>query len=541
MSSEAPLTADLLDLKLLPAWLKESPEAKQYEHYTGEEDRHFERGRERRKRPTGRRDTTARQAPKDDRRPAGRNRAEPEGRKARRAPHGRKDDRHRPDRHRQERPRQDRQPQPAPKPPDITIRFLPRTPVLANVVEQIKSGAVAYSLFHLARLFLDKPERYEVRLAAKPESPLFQLGENGALSLNRQFLEQNAFGFARDDFYKIDITQGEPIKGNFTSVARDRLSGTLLGPTNYHSYQPRLRTLYEQRFSKRMSFSDYQRQIEIVNDPALIERWKEEAQKVTTYTTLREETPVTFSSAAEAERHFRSTYLPSLVRSVEEVAIGGVQSRRLPDRVLNRAIEDAWSREIRSPSVIMQELATRFRQDGLHVFRHRKGMLFVSPLRVRTLRHEEKTVSAQVRAILETVASNPGMNRKELADKLIVDPSTPPKTNVPPEEIEPSKLALASNLHWLISEGYVIEFNDGSLDLPREKSKPKETKEEKDAVAAGATTEPNKPVDEAPNSKLQAPEKSPISKEGAEEESAPIRQEESAVPVIDSEAAIGGS
>ena len=32
-------------------------------------------------------------------------------------------------------------------------------------------------------------------------------------------------------------------------------------------------------------------------------------------------------------------------------------------------------------------------------------------------------------------------------------------------------MALASDLRWLINEGYVIEFNDGSLDLPRAKTK----------------------------------------------------------------------
>ena len=484
MSSEAPLAADLLDLKLLPAWLKESPEEKRFEHYTGEEDRHPRRERKGGKRRTP---NIEHRTPnfRKDRQQAGRDRSD---RDHRRKPRRDGQNRPREDRQRHDRPRQDRQPQPAPKPPDITIRFLPRTPVLANVVEQIKSGAVAYSLFHLARLFLDKPERYEVRLVAKPESPLFQLGENGAISLNRNFLEQNAFNFAHQDFYKIDITQGEPIKGNFTSIARDRLSGTLLGPTNYHSYQPRLRTLYEQRFSKRMSFADYQRQIEIVNDPALIERWKEDAQKITTYTTLREETPMTFSTAAEAERHFRSNYLPSVVRSVEEVAIGGVQSRRLPDRVLNRAVEDAWSREIRSPSQIMQELAARFREDGLHVFRHRKGMLFVSPLRPRTLRHDETTVSPQVRAILETIAANPRINRKGLAEKLIVD--------LPPEEIEARKLALASDLHWLVGAGHVIEFNDGAFDLPREKAKPQPAETKEPEVVAAAVSAAEAPVED---------------------------------------------
>ncbi len=138
-----------------------------------------------------------------------------------------------------------------------------------------------------------------------------------------------------------------------------------------------------------MSFADYERQIEIVSDAALIDCWKEEARKVTTYKTLRENTPVTFSSPVDAERHFRSNYLPGLIRSMNEVTIGGASSRRLPDRTLNRVIEEAWARETRSPSNMMQELASRFRQNGLQVFRHRRGMLFVSPMRDGRYRAEQ--------------------------------------------------------------------------------------------------------------------------------------------------------
>ena len=65
-------------------------------------------------------------------------------------------------------------------------------------------------------------------------------------------------------------------------------------------------------------------------------------------------------------------------------------------------------------------------------------------------------------AILEALAAKPGINRKELAEKLTVDHSA--------EETESKKLVLASDLRWLISEGHVIEFNDGSLDLPRGKN-----------------------------------------------------------------------
>src|ERR1051325_7044621 len=155
MSSDSLPVIDLLDLKLLPAWVKEPAESKSYEHYTGEEDRHPRNRKEERTRRTpkvGRPGTHRR----DDRnRERGRNRRAPD--RNRRDERPRAGDRH--------------APSAPPKPPDITIRFLPRQIAFDNVIDQIKSGAVAYSLFHLARLFLQKPERYDVRLTTKQDSP----------------------------------------------------------------------------------------------------------------------------------------------------------------------------------------------------------------------------------------------------------------------------------------------------------------------------------------------------------------------------------
>ena len=232
-----------------------------------------------------------------------------------------------------------------------------------------------------------------------------------------------------------------------------------------------------------MSFADYQKQIDVVSDPAVVEEWKEQARSVTTYSTKNIEPPITFANAAEAERHFRQIHLPTLLRSAHELTIDGVLSRRLPDRALGRAIEDAWSAETRSPSKMMQELAAALRQAGLIIFRHRRGMLFVSPIRLRTFSHESAGVSASINGILEKVAAVPGIHRKQLAEQLA-------PASAEPADLEKAKLALASDLHWLVSEGYVIEFNDGSLDLPRTKPPPgAHAAEEKPAAAV--TDAPN--------------------------------------------------
>jgi len=460
---DAPVELDeLVDLKMLPAWVNEPPPGQRYAGHDGEGERE-RRGRDRRPRDKWR--SNRKGARREFDRPTSKEKRPDQPRPYDRRP-ARGHDGY----------RKDRRHKPVEKPlPPIAVKFLPRAAAFENVVAQIKSSSVAYSLFALARLFLEKAPRHDVKLSAPPEVSLFQLGENGAVSVDRHFLERSAFRFAQGDFYQVDITETEPIKGNFTNVARDRLSGALLGPTNHHDYQRRLRNLYEQRFSRRMSFADYQRQIQIVTDPSEIEKWKEDARKVTTYSTLREEPPETFASAIEAERHFEKSHLPGLVRSISELVIDGPASRRMHDRALNRLIENEWNRETKSPSPMMQELAARFREGGLHVFRHRRGMLFVSSIYPRAFANEQTAVSSQVRTIVEAIAAQPRIGRKELADKLIVD--------LTGEEAERAKLALASNLLWLISAGHVIEFNDGSLDLPREKAKPKAA-EQKEAAAA---------------------------------------------------------
>lgn len=455
-ASEAP--PDLIDLRFLPSWVKQ--DAPRYADFEGEEAASSPwHGRE-----TGRREDRRR-----DKRPARERRDR--GREFRPARAGKQRRESTDERHGISGPAR-AQPSTREALPELEIHFLPHPHAFENVAVQIKSGAVAYSLYALARLFLQKPERYDVRVTAKNEKPFFRLGESSFIGGDRTALESSAFRALGNDYYETEVTLAEPIKGNFNSVARERTSGMLLGPTNHHAYQPQLRRLYEQRFSRRMSFSDFQRQIEIVNDAALVEQWKEEARKQIRFLTRKEDPPRTFTSETEAERNFREKHLPGLVSETREAEIDGCTSRQLRDHGFGRIIENAWSAEERSPSKMMQELAGSFRAAGLHIFRHRKGMLFVSPTRPKPI--DEAAVSDLVRKILDTLKASPRINRKELAEKLIS----------PGPDASGAKMKLASDLHWLVREGHIVEFNDGALDLPRVKTPKEVTDGSQQTVAA---------------------------------------------------------
>jgi hypothetical protein len=430
------------DLKFLPDWLKEQPSKNAYANYEGERE---ERPRRDFSKPRPRQRDQKDQRSKGGPRP-------PDSQQRR---HQSRDDR----------PRSHNPPQEhAERPPQVKVEFLPELHCAAALAKQIKTSARAYPLFDLARMFLGKPDRHRVKITASdPAAVLYQCGENGPVSLDKQTLERNAFTLAKHLYYGEETTLGEPPKGNYTNVARCRLSGTLLGPTNHHGYQPALRKLYEERFSRRMPFGEFQREIEVVSEPAVIEAWKEQSRSVTTFKTLQEETPLSFNSAGEAEQHFRTNYLSKILLSGNSFELSGDASRNLPDRNLSSAVRQSWEEENRFPGHLMNHLRHEFIHAGLYIFKHRNRVQLVSAIRPIQFGNKQQILSDSVAEILKVIAATPKCTRVELAAKIL-----PGHQGDPAKQDDPAKIKsqLASDLHWLTHSGHVIELHNGILELP---------------------------------------------------------------------------
>ncbi len=310
------------------------------------------------------------------------------------------------------------------EPAPLRVEFLPDDRCMASIIKQIRSTHMAYPLFSLARMFLQEPARHFLQLSLVPGtlpagSALYQLGEDGPVTLDRTSLEAIAFESMKDRFYKEETVQKDPPKGNFTNVARDRLSGALLGPTNYHGYQPALRALYESRYSRRMSFEDYRRNIEVSNDPTLVERWKEEARTVTTISTITGEPPTVFPSNAETRVHFRQHHLESLLHKGMSFRLHGSVARRLPEPGIMQAIREAHEREVRYPAQFVQLLRQGLQNAGLHIFKHRKRIVYVAATRPTPFIPASGAVTENVSLILATISESPLCTRKFLAERVL--------------------------------------------------------------------------------------------------------------------------
>lgn len=432
------------DFKFLPDWVKEPSPKNLYANYEGEDA----------DRPG--RDFSRSKGDRRDRKPkvfrAGDNA---------RGGGGQRRDNSRPPRRPEERerpPAQTTGAQQQERKPVVKVEFLPDENCALALAKQIKASTRAYPLFDLARMFLEKQDRHRVKISTiDGTATLHQCGKHGPVSFDRASMEKSAFALCKHLYYSEETTQGDPPKGNFTNVAKCRLSGTLLGPTNHHAYQLSVRKLYEERFSRRMAFAEYQRQIEVVTSPEAVEAWKEQARSVTTFKTLQEPEAVTFDSIGEAERHFRAHYLELSLKAGNSFEVSGPVSRNLPDRGLAAAVRQAWEAENRFPGHLMNHLRREFIHAGLYIFKHRNRIQLASAIRPTPFDEAQQSLSDSVTEILKVVGSTSKCTRADLAAKIM-----------PGHQDDPTKhkAQLASDLHWLTHTGHVIEMHNGILELP---------------------------------------------------------------------------
>jgi hypothetical protein len=177
-----------------------------------------------------------------------------------------------------------------------------------------------------------------------------------------------------------------------------------------------------------------------------------------------------------------------------------VASRELNDRGIAAAVRVAWEQERGFPGQMMHQLRQHFSRAGLHVFKHRKRMQFVSLIRPSPM--EGGSLSPSVGEIIKVVQESQNCNRATLAATIL---------GADEAAIDPAKrTTLATDLRWLIETGRVIEFSDGRLELPVVPAKPEPAKAVEAKAEAPAANKPAEaaatvePVVETPVTEVEA-------------------------------------
>ncbi|MGO8839015.1 MAG: hypothetical protein ACLQQ0_16485 [Limisphaerales bacterium] len=426
----------------------------------------------------------------------------------------------------------------APAPlPEITVTFLPDENGVESLARQIKVTGRAYPLFQIAQIVLVKPERYAVQLGVKKNAdgtvkqPLFACALDDTPWLSEAEAIAHVLKVHFATFYQAERTSIEPPKGKYTFVAQCGMSGKILGPPNHHDYQNQLRKLHAERFS-RMPFDAFKARVKIVRDEEVVKKWVEEQSFTTEYTCLNVPEPLKLPNLEEVEKHFRAVHKDTIIKPVESHTVGGVLSRNLRSRELQRLVRTDWEQQKYFPLQLATGLSRQFATHGLHFFKVNKAFTHVSVARPQFLDLETTPVSESIKRIVGHINAHPKCTRRQLVEALAPSPKKPtvieikpaaspaaapganeaaaapqasPAAPKPPvsDEPTPEQTAIIADLHWLVHQGHVLEFADGRMDtakkpVPKPPKPEKKSTQEKPAAEGDTTTTTVDPAGEAP-------------------------------------------
>ncbi|MDA3799519.1 MAG: hypothetical protein PF692_10610 [Kiritimatiellae bacterium] len=340
--------------------------------------------------------------------------------------------------------------------PDVEISFLPEQRHLVGVVKKIKASKRAYPLMDLAAFFLSDSEFHAVKVQArKPDDPeadpvkLYQCNLCGVASTDNGKVLSHLQDAHFDEFFDKEIKESsEAPTGKFVCVAKCVLSGTLLGPTNHHTYHDKLMEVYQSRFSD-MPFAEYSQTIEISHDEEDINNWKESCKTITVYKLKNVEEEKEFTWL-EAVAYVNEVFAPKHIIKSNKVIIPGTVAKSLQDRGLKVRIRNRWQRESKMPKYLSFALRAAFKHMHLAVFKAGLKEQFISSIAPDYLNPENAV--EDIAKVLKYLHDNPGCTRKQMFEALHTS--------------EEEAKTVTASLSWLIEKGHIIEFFNGHLASP---------------------------------------------------------------------------
>jgi len=350
--------------------------------------------------------------------------------------------------------------------PTVEVLFYPEDLPFKALSQAIRRHCRTYELFEIAKLILEKPERYVVVVKPKPRQgetqPFFVSIPDGAPFESEQAALNHVMRYHLEQFFTIEETAVEPPKGSFPSVNKCGMTGELLGPPNYHRYQALVNEHHTTRLAH-VPFAKFESKIETVKDEDVITEWVNKMTKVTRYTVKNptsEETPI-FDTLESAKNYLLAHCKDKIVGVRDQTRISGRLVHTLPDGPIKKSIETVLEMQQRFPLDTANNLRGRLRRMKFTIYkRGSKGVSYVCAVK-RRFREEDTVFAEDISALIEFIEKHPNISVKDLPKAYLGLETYVGHDLRPPVEKAPDMAAAEATLH---QEGAA----DGPVEAPTE-------------------------------------------------------------------------
>ncbi len=180
-----------------------------------------------------------------------------------------------------------------------------------------------------------------------------------------------------------------------------------------------------------------------------------------------------FDSIEEAKAHLLTQARDKVVRPGATARFHGRTLESIPSDEIRRAVEGALERQRRFPLDTANTLRGRLRREHFTIFKKgSKGVSYVCAVK-RKFRIPGQVFADNIGSLIKFIEGHPIVRASELPEKFLGPRAAAPAADgqpaaepaLTPEQRE--KIArLQNDVRWLVHEGYVTEFIDGTLYAP---------------------------------------------------------------------------
>ncbi|MDR1457570.1 MAG: hypothetical protein LBI47_01830 [Puniceicoccales bacterium] len=379
----------------------------------------------------------------------------------------------------------------------VDIEFYPNDAVFDAIVSALRSTHKTYELFSVAKLFLEKPERFAMVVKKKDtqeDKYLYLTTDDNFIFETENAAANHVVENHAGKYFDIEEQEIPPPTGKFICLHRCGMTGKVLCPPNYHKYQEILLE-HHGRFLPRVPFEKFKARIEKITSEEEIESWRIQSSKVQIFKPKEQEDSVEkteLKSMGEVKKYFIEHLKGQVITRYDSVRVSGETFDRMPKSLLNKSIFVLVSREKSFPLNFANNLRGRLGRSGFTIYKigSKPGISYVSGIR-RKFRQPGDIFTDNIQKIIAIIDANPkisiaslclqytqggpgmpidGSEKEGEVQQVPVSTSQEPSSdaeaatvsspNFPKESVGQE---FSKNLHWLIREGYVIEFEDGTL------------------------------------------------------------------------------
>ena len=360
-------------------------------------------------------------------------------------------------------------PQPA---EGLRVELRPSNAILLIFSTEIQRQKRALSLLDLARVVMARKERYDLVYMKQEGGPklIHSLKADGSCWVT----EAEAMAFLHkapwfSELYSTEQVEVEAPKGTFTGIATCSLGGEIIGPVNWHGYQPAVAALYKAKYSH-MPMGAFRAAISVKKDEEAVQAWLKEASARTVWHPTREGAQDTVLDSLRAvEDDFREHHFAEVYEVVDKVFINGATPMENLSPGLAAHLSILSGKHRRAPQILIPNLCHGLARHHMPIYKWH-GRHYTGPCRIRAV-PADMVLADRMTAILNWSKENSGKKVETMFAEL---------TGVPAGTDDESKQAASdayapytADMIWLMEQGFILVTNDNSIWFPKGEAAPK--------------------------------------------------------------------